>query len=296
MLPMKSVAAELVFVSTLLSCCCLAAQAPAASTASTTASKPLSFEVVSIRPSKPGTPRRVQWGTSQDGYHVVGQRLRDTLMIAYFPQGIAFWSADRLSGAPGWLDDQFDIDARVSEADLTEWQKQGTTLEEKPMFRQMLQSMLADRLHLVAHMVPGPPVDGWSLQVAKRGPHLTESKPDATLPAGMKLPHGGVMVPLEPSNPYLAYYAVTMEDFVWELSLASHGHPVQDQTGLKGRYDFHLNWVLDPDSKLPPWVVGPDDPDQLSHFDFGALGLRRTPIQLSAETLVIDHIEKPSEN
>jgi len=65
---------------------------------------------------------------------------------------------------------------------------------------------------------------------------------------------------------------------------------------LKGHYDFHLNWVQDPDSKLPPGLVAPHDPDQLSHFDFGALGLRRIPIQLAAETLVIDHIEEPSEN
>jgi len=104
------------------------------------------------------------------------------------------------------------------------------------------------------------------------------------------------MVPLQPGEPYLAYYGVSMEDFVWELSLASGGHPVQNQTGLKGRYDFHLNWVQDPDSNLPPGLVAPHDPDQLSHFDFNALGLRRTPIQLPAETLVIDHIEKPSEN
>lgn len=294
MLRMKSATAALLFVATLRICCDICAQTPTASAAAA-AGKPLAFEVVSIRPSKPGTPRAVLWGTAPDGYHVVGQRLRDTLMLAYFSQGMAYWSPDRLSGAPGWLDDQFDIDARVSEADLTEWQKQGLTLEEKPMFRQMLQSMLADRLHLVAHMVPGPPVDGWSLQVAKRGPHLTESKPDASLPAGMKLPHGGVMVQ-QAGELYLAYYGVSMEDFVWELSLVSRGHPVQDQTGLKGRYDFHLNQVLDPDPKLSPGLVDSQDPNRLSHFDFGALGLRCTPIQLPDETLVIDHIQRPSEN
>jgi len=216
-------------------------------------------------------------------------------MIAYFPQGTAYWSPERLAGAPGWLDDQFDIDARVSEADLADWQKQGSMPDEKPMFLQMLQAMLADRFHLIAHMTPGPPVTVWSLQIGKHGPRLTQSKPDVTLPAGVKLPYGGVMVPFQPGKPYLAYYGVSMGDFVWELTF-SGGHPVQDQTGLKGHYDFHLNWLQDPDSNLRPGLVDPHDPDPLSHFDFGALGLRRTPIQLPAETLVIDHIEKPSEN
>jgi len=97
-------------------------------------------------------------------------------------------------------------------------------------------------------------------------------------------------------KPYIEYYGVSMADFVDELSMRSGGHPIQDQTGLKGRYDFHLNWVQSPDSDLPSGLVDPHDPDPLSHFDFEALGLRRTPIQLPAETLVIDHIEKPSPN
>ncbi len=86
--------------------------------------KPLAFEVVSIRPSKPGSSWMIGWMTTPDGYRVTGQSLRSTIMIAYFPQGTAFWSNDRLIGAPQWLDNLYDISAKVSEADLAEWQKQ----------------------------------------------------------------------------------------------------------------------------------------------------------------------------
>jgi uncharacterized protein (TIGR03435 family) len=43
-------------------------------------------------------------------------------------------------------------------------------------------------------------------------------------------------------------------------------------------------------------VTSTDDLDPLSHWDINALGLRATPIKLPVDTLVIDHIEKPSEN
>ncbi|HEY4382508.1 MAG TPA: TIGR03435 family protein [Acidobacteriaceae bacterium] len=74
------------------------------------------------------------------------------------------------------------------------------------------------------------------------------------------------------------------------------GHPVLDHTGLAGHYDFVLNWVQDPDSKLPEGVTPFGDPDPLSHWDINGLGLRVTPIKIPAQTLAIDHIEKPTEN
>ncbi len=48
------------------------------------------------------------------------------------------------------------------------------------------------------------------------------------------------------------------------------GNPVQDHTGLTGRYDLTLNWIDDPDSKEPPGFVSSDDPEPLSHWDFDA--------------------------
>jgi uncharacterized protein (TIGR03435 family) len=259
--------------------------------------KPLAFDVVSIRPSKPGSGEAAKWGTDPDGYRTAGQSLWTTIMIAYFPQGMSYWTKERLSGAPAWLSDQYDIDAKVSEADLAEWQKQGVTLDKKPMFREMLQTMLADRCHLVTHMVPGPPISAWSLELGKHAPRLAESKPGATLPTGMKFPDGGVMVPYQRGDkPHLTFYAATMTDLAQNLSMNSMGHPVQDHTGLTGHYDFVVDWASDPDSKVPEGSISFDDPDPLSHWNIEALGFRRVPIKIPADTLVIDHIEKPSEN
>jgi uncharacterized protein (TIGR03435 family) len=262
-----------------------------------TPAKSLAFEVASIHPSAPDGRRGTVWGTQPDGYRTSGQSLWSTIMIAYFPQGMAYWSRERLANAPSWIDDPYDITAKVSEADLPDWQEQGVTLDKKPMFRAMLKTMLADRCHFVAHMVPGPPLQGWSLELGKHAPHLTETRPDEVLPAGMKLPDGGVETPYKRGDkPHLSFYGVTMADVAQFLTIMSAGHPVQDHTGLTGRYDFVVDWAEDPDSKLPEGVIDSNDPDTLSHWNLEALGFRRTPIKLPTDTLIIDHIEKPSAN
>lgn len=260
----------------------------------TPSTKPLAFEVVSIRPANHHSNIILSYRTTPDGYSVTGQSLFFTIMMAYFPQGGFYWSKDRLSGAPSWIDDRYAIDAKVSQADLAEWQKQGVSLAEKPLFRAMLRTMLADRCHLVAHMVPGPPMSGYLLELGKHGPHLTESKPGAPLPAGTQLSDGGVFVPWA-DKPKLSYYGVTMSGLAQHLS-GLIGHPVQDHTGLSGRYDIILDREDDLNSKLFPGATSSNDPDPLSHWDFQAVGLRVISTKIPAKILVIDHIEKPSEN
>jgi uncharacterized protein (TIGR03435 family) len=257
--------------------------APIAS--ATTPAKLLAFDVVSIRPSKPGPYSRIDTAITPDGYRVTGQSLFYTIMMAYFPQGWYYWSPNRLSGAPSWLDDQYTIDAKVSEADLQEWQKQRGPIDKEPMLSQMLQSM-----------VPGAPIPGFSLELGKHGPHLVESKPDEVLPDGVRWPDGGIQVSDGTGQrTHLSLYGASMADFARVLSGAVR-RPVQDRTGLTGRYDLVVNWVNDPDHPGREGFVSPDDPDPLSHWDIDALGLRATPVKIPGETLVIDHIERPTEN
>jgi len=257
--------------------------------------KPLAFEVVSIHPSKPGVNKGMYWQTQPDGYHVTGQSLRSTILMAWFPQGLAYWGPDRLKGGQSWLDDPYDIDARVSEADLAAWQNQGAALDQKPMLTAMLKAMLADRCKLAVHSVPGQ-IQGSTLELAPSGAKLTPTPPDEKLPPGFPFPDGATMVyKTREDKPLLNFYGAGMTDFVQYLSMQSMGHPVTDHTGLTGRFDFTLAWLsTDPDER--PGITESSDPDPLAHWNFAALGLRRQPAKLPADTLVIDHIEKPSEN
>src|SRR5262249_2933693 len=79
------------------------------------------------------------------------------------------------------------------------------------------------------------------------------------------------------------------------------GRPVLNQTGLAGQYDFNLRWTPDRDF----WrSQGANEPAPQPHLSapslFTALqeqlGLKLEPAKGPVQVLVIDHVERPSEN
>jgi uncharacterized protein (TIGR03435 family) len=75
--------------------------------------------------------------------------------------------------------------------------------------------------------------------------------------------------------------------------------PIIDKTGLTGKYNFQLEFSRDPDALLPPGLsLPPANDSEPMIFDAlkDQLGLKLVPIKLPLDEIVIDHIEKPSEN
>jgi len=72
---------------------------------------------------------------------------------------------------------------------------------------------------------------------------------------------------------------------------------VQDKTGLKGRYDFVLQRPSVGASSAEPGAGSVPDPGPsvFAVLEDG-LGLKLEAAKGSVDTLVIDHIERPSEN
>jgi uncharacterized protein (TIGR03435 family) len=101
-------------------------------------------------------------------------------------------------------------------------------------FRQMLQSLLADRFKLEVHReMKEMPV--YALVVGKNGPKLKESAPDADPWA-----HTGV----SGRNYEVTMPKATMEGLVKEISNAAFlDRPVLDKTGLTGTYDIRLTYT-----------------------------------------------------
>jgi uncharacterized protein (TIGR03435 family) len=67
--------------------------------------------------------------------------------------------------------------------------------------------------------------------------------------------------------------------------------PVVDQTGLAGKFDFYLKWTWE---EVP--AGDPNAPPGLFTAIQEQLGLKLELVKAPADVLVIDHIEKPSEN
>ena len=95
---------------------------------------------------------------------------------------------------------------------------------------------------------------------------------------------------------------VTMDELARALS-GSTGRPVIDHTGIEGRFNFKIEFAQDPSTIRvpagvePPVAASDDSPALPSIFTMiGELGLKLEPAKGPREFLVIDHIEKPSEN
>jgi len=160
----------------------------------------------------------------------------------------------------------------------------GTPTREQ--FRQMLQALLADRFKLKAHREQVEmPV--YALVVGKGGPKFKPSSPDAdpTVRVGC--------IPNCSANYVLTMPKGTMEDLSHNLG-GGLDRPAVDQTGLAGTFDIKLTYTPEFRRNSRP------EPDLNDISIFTAvqdqLGLRLEPSKAKFEMLIVDHVEKPSEN
>jgi len=252
--------------------------------------KAYAFEVVSIRRNM-NPQGTLQYGPTADGYRGTNVPMFLLFNTAYTPQvgGAMLYGNDQLKGLPDWISERYDIDARIADEDRAEWQK---TESQKVMLQAMLQAMFVDRCKMVVHReVKEIAVN--SLVVAKGGPKFKETDPKVGHPGGIKLPWGGVLVP---SSSGLSVYGASMASFASIISSA--GRPVQDKTGLTGKYDITMK-LSAPSGPAPgEQQDGPTASDPGFGVDsaLSDLGLKLEPGKGQVETLVIDHIERPSPN
>jgi bla regulator protein BlaR1 len=153
----------------------------------------------------------------------------------------------------------------------------------------MMQSLLADRFQLKAHFETRE-MSVYELVLAKGGSKLTEDS-DATK---RRVAVGGSMIRATAAPIH------TLTD-VLECAPDVGGREVIDKTGLSGSYDILLKWTPLKTAAAPGGGSGsPPSPDVEGVSLFTAieeqLGLKLVPTRGAAVVLVIDHIEKPSEN
>lgn len=281
-------AAALPFASNLAS-----AQTVGKNSGDATTTKPLpttahySFEVVSIRPSSPDTP--LSFHRTPDGFQGTGMTLQLVLLLTHFP--VQFWATAQIQNVPAWASKQrYDINAKVGPHDLDAWTRQD--LAEPAVMRSMLLSMLIERCHLQFHTMPAE-MPGFALVVTRRGASLQASTPDETAPPySMRLTYGGFATGenLEDNTTTWRFHNASIGSLANFLSNSSHTR-ILDQTGLTGRYDFALAMLPD---RIPSNHGEIRDP--ATFWDLRALGLRTVPTKVPTFSIVVDHIEPPSEN
>jgi uncharacterized protein (TIGR03435 family) len=160
-----------------------------------------------------------------------------------------------------------------------------------PQMRVMVQKLLADRVQLKFHYEKKE-MPAYAITVAKGGLKLTknESNPKGNPgygggPAGMRVVNS------------------TIEEFIGFVLNDSLEMPVVDQTGLgRARFDFILKYTPDslqgggPKGGAEPQAASPDAAPDIFTAMQQQLGLKLESTKTLVDVMVIDKVEKPSEN
>jgi uncharacterized protein (TIGR03435 family) len=240
------------------------------------------YDVVSIRRPK-GDPESGGIGDLPDGFRMRNLTLKSLISDAY---GIV--RDDQISGWPGWAASaRFDIEAKMDVETVDALHK--LSRQQQEVQRQlMLQSLLADRFKLKVHRATTVRTT-YELVLAKGGLKMKEDNPPSDRD-GIKWQEG-----VSPSTDWMmsdgkiSGHAMPISILADHLPDWVHSEIV-DKTGLTGRYDVVLTW--DPKDEPAPNSTEPSLFTALEE----QLGLRLIPTRATVETLVIDHLEMPSEN
>jgi uncharacterized protein (TIGR03435 family) len=215
------------------------------------------FEVASIKPNR-GAGDTSGENTARGKLTVKNDSLKELVKLAFDVKDF------QIAGGPRWLDtERYDIVAKantsgdISDGDL----------------RPLLQALLRDRFKLEVHRETRE-LSAYSLVIAKKGSRLVEHT--GTNESSSSTSSGS----LRATKASTGRLAGTLSRIL--------SRPVIDNTGLKGEYDYKLEWAPteQTDSPLPSIFTALQE----------QLGLKLDSARTPVDVLVIDSAEKPLEN
>ena len=150
--------------------------------------------------------------------------------------------------------------------------------------QQRLRSLLVDRFALKCHMeTKEQPV--YELVVAKGGPKMTPTNAEVNRRGSFSSNGDGLKMHARGTGLTTARIAFLASNEVNRI--------VIDKTGLTGMYDFQVDWVHESTAASAENV--PDGPSIFTAIE-EQLGLKLLPAKAPVPVLVVDHIERPTDN
>jgi uncharacterized protein (TIGR03435 family) len=245
------------------------------------------FEIASVKPSAPDSHLKVDFAPGGK-LVITNATLRFLIKIAYDI------GDDQLAGGPGWISSKrFDLAA--TPGTLVGGDPKSMAPDQLLLFHQptrlRLQRLLAERFQLELRKESAPmPI--FALVVARNGPKkLTSTKTPGD-------PH----LDANSGTGLLDAVGVDMPTLAKFLSEGQTGRPVVDRTGLRDKYDFHLEWSPDTVQNSPPVITAANQPldtgGGISIFSAlqQQLGLKLAPRTSPADRLVVVRAALPLPN
>lgn len=277
----------------------------------------VAFDVASIKPNASSAPASSLFPLGPGDAYVRNGGLFSATnqpLIAYVRFALKA-GPEEIPGLPAWAyTERFDIEARTPGSPT------------KDQMRQMMMALLRERFSLMTHteIQMKPAFNLVVLKAGHTGPQLqahaeTSGSCAAELPAqpggfvnvrpapptarsGPQLPEFpcGSVGPIAASSPErsrIGGRAVTLERIAGYFTNPYTGidRPVFDHTGLKGVYDFSIEWALPGNSAQPAGRPEDAEPTFLQALE-EQLGLTLKATRTRVPILIVDHIDRPSAN
>lgn len=234
-----------------------------------------SFEVATVKPSKPDQPGKAIT-VRGNHFRTINTTLNDLITFAYGVQ------QKQVVGQQSWVDsDKWDIEA----------QPDVPGVPNDKQLKTMLKKLLSDRFQFKFHK-DTKELSAYLLTVAKSGNKMTAGSTDPNQLPGLFFRGLGV----------LTVQNATMLDFAGLMQTAVLDRPVVDQTELPGKWNFLLKWTPDESQfggmgvKVPPPSDAADAPPPLFTAIQEQIGLKLEAGKAQVPVMVIDKAEKPSDN
>jgi len=259
----------------------------------------LTYDVATIKPSDPSQP-------------YAGETLRRYIASAYgvpIPWGApaTVFAGSQVVGGPAWIDkDKYDIKGKAPDELRAAMQKMSHD-EHDAAVNTMQQALLADRFHLKVHFETREmPV--FEMIPAKGGLKIAQAVPvgdkaDTAEGQKDKVPAGSMNMFIRMNGTAtLEGRSATMEMFLNALRGESPdvaGRQIVDMTGFKGTFDlkdFSFSGVPLPNAHEAGVSTNDPDAPSLSQALEQQLGLKLVPAKGQVEVVVIDSIDRPTEN
>jgi uncharacterized protein (TIGR03435 family) len=265
------------------------------------------FEVTSVKPCKDSAPDAGRKGGGGGGPAASPGRLAlpcrttmDLIRAAYVQFANGKFNPVRrhvqIEGGPSWIDsDRYQIEAKAEGAPGGEMMRGA-----------LLQALLEDRFKLkIRRETREVPV--YALSVGKVVPKLQAAKEGGCIPLDMNHPPP----PPEPGKPFpwlcgllgrrpdaIEIHHTTMENLSEQFSILLD-RDVINKTGIAGLFDIRVEVTPDELSAGPSDTTPPANQDYETGLIFAAirkLGFKLESAKGPGQFLVIDHVERPTEN
>jgi len=244
---------------------------------------PYKYEVVSIHLAEPGQMNSGFSPGPQGGMRARNVTALQTMAFAYSLQDY------QIVGVPAWAkSERFEISFTADRSEIVPGRETPRAVMDGWLERQRqrMRAVLHDRFTLESHTETRE-LPMYVLTAAKGGHKLqAPAHPERTQTMNIN------------NGQHLIATTAPVKALTDALSMIL-SHPVRDETGVQGTFDFKMDWSPDPAIQATRAAGAPEDAaDRGSIFTAltEQLGLRLESKKGPSPVLVIDKLERPSEN